>query len=547
MSGAENGPSAVVDTCDKRSRDESDVTGQVTLTPPHSTARMPFLDRNKNKRAHPLSPELSSPTRPTKARKSKSDPPLITTRSSSSQTLEEQIEAFSDEVKMRALQDRSKKPPFSYAMLIGFAILQSPESQLTLSQIYHWITSRFPFYRPSDAGWQNSIRHNLSLNEAFVKGGKSNDGKGHFWQVKAGCEAKFFKGSHSSAEIREKLQKISAKIGISDASSWGKVDRPKTNLEGSADAESRRASRDELSDYRGPLNLASSPQATEEPASPFGTGEDDDHEVERDAFIDEMPGHLSSQLPLTSKSGFETTFDHPFFLKKPGTTHGNSDFAKDESGLFHGMSAGIASPRDCQRYSCSFNTSFEASPIAKEVITGPLYERLNSPSAPTHPESDLLKTPKLTFTFGVQKSPIGLASTPRDGNSAFKWKTPSLIDDFCRSPVFLKPSGTPLLHLDDARISQVSFDREENPLTRKSGTATCTTTAASKGTHRAFESIRYSSSGLFGVDVCSVLRRAAESCTDHPQPQAAKEMKLGVPFEGRNRSQAEFNRDKKVL
>lgn len=80
---------------------------------------------------------------------------------------------------------RDIKPPHSYAQLIGQAILSSDEEMLTLSNIYDYIKVRYAYFRYTNAGWQNSIRHNLSLNKSFEKVARRTDepGKGMKWKI----------------------------------------------------------------------------------------------------------------------------------------------------------------------------------------------------------------------------------------------------------------------------------------------------------------------------------------------------------------------------
>uniref|UniRef100_A0A803W1R8 Fork-head domain-containing protein n=1 Tax=Ficedula albicollis TaxID=59894 RepID=A0A803W1R8_FICAL len=113
------------------------------------------------------------------------------------------------------------RPPYSYSALIAMAIQSAPERKLTLSHIYQYVAENFPFYKRSKAGWQNSIRHNLSLNDCFRKVPRDEDdpGKGNYWTLDPNCEKMFDNGNFRRK--RKRRSEPNAPAAASAASSLG--------------------------------------------------------------------------------------------------------------------------------------------------------------------------------------------------------------------------------------------------------------------------------------------------------------------------------------
>lgn len=77
------------------------------------------------------------------------------------------------------------------------------------SFLCRYITDRFPYYRNNTQRWQNSLRHNLSFNDCFMKVPRRPDrpGKGSYWTLHPKAFDMFANGSLLRRRKRFKLHK----------------------------------------------------------------------------------------------------------------------------------------------------------------------------------------------------------------------------------------------------------------------------------------------------------------------------------------------------
>lgn len=120
-----------------------------------------------------------------------------------------------------------QKPPYSYISLTAMAIWSSPEKMLPLSEIYRFITDRFPYYRKNTQRWQNSLRHNLSFNDCFIKVPRRPDrpGKGAYWALHPQAFDMFENGSLLRRRKRFKLHKSDKDILNEELAALANINR----------------------------------------------------------------------------------------------------------------------------------------------------------------------------------------------------------------------------------------------------------------------------------------------------------------------------------
>lgn len=120
-----------------------------------------------------------------------------------------------------------QKPPYSYISLTAMAIWSSAEKMLPLSEIYRFITERFPYYRKNTQRWQNSLRHNLSFNDCFIKVPRRPDrpGKGAYWALHPQAFDMFENGSLLRRRKRFKLHKSEKDILNEELAALANINR----------------------------------------------------------------------------------------------------------------------------------------------------------------------------------------------------------------------------------------------------------------------------------------------------------------------------------
>ncbi|KAJ1733593.1 hypothetical protein LPJ61_001485 [Coemansia biformis] len=170
------------------------------------------------------------------------------------------------------------KPSFSYASLIAQAVNSTPEAKITLNGIYTYIMANYPYYKHAQNGWQNSIRHNLSLNKAFIRVQRASNepGKGSYWAIDDAYKCQFANGVYKRTRRTKRAMELDRER---------ERERVQQRVLAAASTSTVRPKR--VQPAAGPHVLEARSMAGEKRSSPDDDDDDDDDEDNNDGDGDE--------------------------------------------------------------------------------------------------------------------------------------------------------------------------------------------------------------------------------------------------------------------
>jgi hypothetical protein len=105
------------------------------------------------------------------------------------------------------------KPPKPYLEIIADAILSTSKRMMQLHEIYNYMEKKYPYFAQNvNKSWRNSVRHNLSLNECFVKAGRGTNGKGNYWRIHQLCEPDFLRGNFRRKNFKQIIRSATSSV-----------------------------------------------------------------------------------------------------------------------------------------------------------------------------------------------------------------------------------------------------------------------------------------------------------------------------------------------
>lgn len=101
---------------------------------------------------------------------------------------------------------RSNKPSTGYLEMIARALLSAPGHRMILNDIYTYILQWYPYFQTAPSTWRNAVRHNLTVNDCFVKTGNTSSGRGYIWEIHPACVDMFSQGDFRRMQARRLAQ-----------------------------------------------------------------------------------------------------------------------------------------------------------------------------------------------------------------------------------------------------------------------------------------------------------------------------------------------------